>query len=147
MNSSQAHNEVYKAVKSGHLTRLDTCELCGVKARTVAHHYNGYNNPLDVWYICYSCNSSLCGYHDGSLTREQAREVIAAKEQAKKWIVACRMEKNTNLWHIKFQGVEAQARKVYQSNVKAMWKFEGIVLLNPIQEIIESVGDTSTLFE
>jgi len=39
----------------------------------VAHHWNGYDNPLDVWWICRSCNRKLQHKHDGSLTLELAK--------------------------------------------------------------------------
>ena len=39
----------------------------------VAHHWNGYDHPLDIWWICRACNRKLSNKHDGSLTLEQAR--------------------------------------------------------------------------
>lgn len=44
--------------------------------KLIAHHWNGYDNPSDVWWICYSCNSTLANRHDGSLTLEQARNYV-----------------------------------------------------------------------
>src|SRR3990172_9659095 len=131
MTPNQAHREVYKATKEGRLSRYDTCELCLAKGRMSGHHYNGYDNPLDVWFICYSCNSQLRGYHDGSLTKEQARELIAAKTWAKGWIVAFPSKKATNLWYGKFQGNEAQARKFYRKQFRRMRQPRGMALLNP----------------
>ncbi len=78
---------VNAAVHRGELTRPTICELCSVDVtqpsedefshpRIVAHHYRGYDHPLDVWWICARCNRILKGKHDGSLTKDQAREYI-----------------------------------------------------------------------
>lgn len=136
MTPSQAHKEVYKATKEGRLTRPDTCELCPAKGRMSGHHYNGYDKPLDVWFICYSCNSQLCGYHDGSLTKEQARELIALKKQATEWKVVGQSKKNPDVWYLRFQGTETQARKQYQYKAKRM---SGVALLTPTGEVVEQI--------
>lgn len=93
-----ARNKVSKALESGHLSRPKKCELCGdtpkpsqVKSKNgktrkrpkiFAHHWNGYNNPLDVWWICQSCNLKLRGqkYHSGQVTKEEAKKIVAPKE-------------------------------------------------------------------
>lgn len=147
MTPNQAHNTVHKAVKEGRLAPSDACELCGTKGKTVGHHYNGWDKPLDVWYICYGCNSQLRGYHDGSLTQEQARELIAANAQARRWIVAFQSKKDPNLWYSQFQGNETQARKYYQKKINQARRAKGIVLLNPLNEVIEWVGDSTGLFD
>lgn len=85
-----AQSMVNSAIKNGELKRSDTCELCGVdpkvlldpsrKARhTIAHHWNGYDNPLEVWFICYGCNYHLRGKHDGSFTKEEAAAFVNSK--------------------------------------------------------------------
>lgn len=76
-----------QVVKRARLHRPDTCQLCNLNvvtynlyrdlqrtkpARIVAHHYNGYDHPLDVWFICHHCNM-IVREHDGSLTLDQAR--------------------------------------------------------------------------
>lgn len=147
MTPSQAHMKVHQAVKEGRLTPSDACELCSSNGKTVGHHYNGWDKPLDVWYICYSCNSQLRGYHDGSLTQEQARELIAAKEQARGWIVAFQSKKDPNVWYIQFQGSEAQTRKYYQKKINRIRRAKGIALYNPLKEPIEWDGDTTGLFD
>lgn len=87
--------KVYKAVKDGKLERPTVCQLCGSvcesvdyvgrfgpckRARIFAHHHNGYDHPLDVWWICYRCNARLNGrqFHNGTVTMEQARLLIAS---------------------------------------------------------------------
>src|SRR5688572_20301753 len=47
------------------------CQTCGDKRKLVAHHWNGNENPTDLWFVCYSCNKIL---PNGGLTLEQARE-------------------------------------------------------------------------
>lgn len=87
-----AHHAVRAAVEKGLLQRSATCELCGFNAperrklrlkfglkwriRIEGHHWRGYEYPLDVWWVCSRCNHQLCGKHDGSLTKEQARCII-----------------------------------------------------------------------
>lgn len=91
--------EVTKALSKGQLVRPTCCELCGkepgytrftryspifkrmldvLRPKIVAHHANGYDHPLDVWWICQHCNSKLRGYkyHCGLVTREQARMIL-----------------------------------------------------------------------
>ena len=73
--------EVGKAIKEGRLTRPHTCELCGGDHYTQAHHWNGYDNPLDVWWLCFSCHGRLRGviYHIGIFTKEKAWKIIQTK--------------------------------------------------------------------
>lgn len=42
----------------------------------VPHHFRGYDFPLDVWWVCRSCNRRLVNKHDDSLTIEEARKYI-----------------------------------------------------------------------
>lgn len=42
----------------------------------VAHHWRGYEYPLDIWWICRSCNRKLQHKHDGSLSIEEARRYV-----------------------------------------------------------------------
>lgn len=93
-----AHMAVSKAIKSGEMTRLEVCQVCGRNPSTdkrwwhglydydplssgtrykmtIAHHWRGYDYPLDVWWVCYSCNRKL-RVHDGSVSLQQAKEVI-----------------------------------------------------------------------
>lgn len=86
--SGQAITLVGKAVKAGLLVRPDTCELCGDSPKGFAqpgskclihgHHWNGYGNALDVWWVCQSCNFKLAGevFHCGIISKEQARAIV-----------------------------------------------------------------------
>lgn len=87
---------ISKAIESGDMARSDTCELCGdspspititrndgftyKRSKIVFHHWRGYEGDaaLDVWNICQHCNSILRGpkFHNGSVTKEQARQVV-----------------------------------------------------------------------
>jgi len=96
LTAKQAHGRVRIAIENGLLVRPAQCEVCGVTIeqieRThkdvwgylaslagepyrplsfpliVAHHWKGYAHPLDVWWVCQSCNRRLHGRHDGTVT-------------------------------------------------------------------------------
>lgn len=84
---------VNKAVKDGLLVRPDACELCGEIPKGFAqpaskclihgHHWNGYGNALDVWWVCQSCNFKLAGevFHCGIITKEQAKAIVAMSSE------------------------------------------------------------------
>lgn len=96
---SNATAKVIRAVKSGKLQRAKQCQLCGTKLRfkkvktkwgatysrpsIVAHHWNGHDNPLDIWWICHECNTRLRGpeYHNGSLSLDEAKKFIASYDR------------------------------------------------------------------
>lgn len=95
---SKSQNAVTRAVKDGVLIRPTVCELCGdapgkllirrykrneYRTLIVAHHANGYESPLDVWWICHACNQRMKGYqfHSGRFTREQAREYLGLADK------------------------------------------------------------------
>lgn len=101
MNTDRARAAVAAAIRRGELTRLDVCELCGLSAsdynaragggrRTsiVAHHWAGYDHPLEVWWVCRSCNTLLQHRHDGSLTRAEARALVAGPLQVTRQRIA-----------------------------------------------------------
>lgn len=79
-----AISAVNSAIASGKMMRLDTCQICGdTPANTkrpaiVGHHWQGYDYPLDVWWICRPCNRFLSGekYHNGTFNLEQVRKVV-----------------------------------------------------------------------
>lgn len=74
-----------QAIKTGEVERRSSCELCDSKSRIVGHHWRGYDYPLDVWQICDSCNGILRGrkYHNGSVSKEEARHVVEANRKAR----------------------------------------------------------------
>ena len=59
-----ARSAVNVAIQSGKIVRPDHCELCGKPDEKLrdgrtglrADHYNGYDRPLDVRFVCVSCD-------------------------------------------------------------------------------------------
>ena len=80
---SVAVRRLNQAVKTGAIKKTNACQVCDAPGRTVAHHWNGHNHPFDVWWVCFRCNANL-KYHDGSVTLEMAREIIAARYKRRK---------------------------------------------------------------
>jgi hypothetical protein len=93
MKAIQAQQQVIKATKNEDLIRPSSCELCGstpdpikvcyesgtiFRPAIVAHHWRGYDYPLDVWFICAHCNVKLSGeqFHNGSVSKDEAREYV-----------------------------------------------------------------------
>lgn len=93
---SRAMRVIYKYLKEGKIIRPDTCELCGAKpgvikyeyeglivirSKIFAHHWNGHENALDVWWLCWTCNRRLPGpyYHSGQVAKAEARAIVLAK--------------------------------------------------------------------
>jgi hypothetical protein len=81
----RARDKLRKEVKAGRITKPDYCQLCGHPANLLGHHWRGYAFPLDVWWICNSCNTHKQLTHDGSQTLEQMRntmqQVVKPKQQ------------------------------------------------------------------
>lgn len=53
----KAHRKLQWAIESGKMTR-GLCECCGTE-KTDAHHWNGYDNPYDVQWLCRSCHVTV----------------------------------------------------------------------------------------
>ncbi len=82
-----AHHIVKQGVDEGELTRPSVCELCTFRPKNdliMAHHWQGYDTPLVVWWICRSCNRMLAGKHDGSLTINEAKNYVLSHKRKKK---------------------------------------------------------------
>lgn len=96
MKPSKAHRLVRKAIADKNLIRPKVCELCDdteiiawsisplfshllpyKRDFIVSHHWKGYDFPLDVWFICHSCNTLLRGYHSGNVSKEQIRDIFS----------------------------------------------------------------------
>ena len=89
-----AVREIRKAIEKGEIVRPKVCDLCGkvpteqkikcidgrvlLKTGFMAHHYNGYENQLDVWWVCHSCNSKMRGekFHNGSMSKDDVRKIL-----------------------------------------------------------------------
>ena len=61
------------------------CQICGrvgnMYVEVIAHHWRGYEYPLDVWWVCPSCHKKLRDNgvdHSGKTTLEEAKRIIGA---------------------------------------------------------------------
>jgi hypothetical protein len=70
-----AHNAVFRAVKSGLIVKAKRCECCGSGGRIEAHH-NNYQNKLNVVWLCPVCHRQ---YHMG---KGEAAENVRVKVNA-----------------------------------------------------------------
>lgn len=85
---SKAISAVTKALRKGQLERPRVCELCGKipakkeRAAIHAHHWNGYDHPIDIWWVCASCNAYLVGnrFHIGKVSKAEAIAYIEARK-------------------------------------------------------------------
>ena len=62
---NMAHQIVKQAIEDGQLIRPSACELCKFEPENdfiMAHHWQSYDIPLVVWWICRSCKSAW--WHD-----------------------------------------------------------------------------------
>lgn len=86
-SQSKAITAVTEALRKGLLNRPEVCELCNkrpVKKRRApihAHHWNGYDHPTDIWWICASCNGYLASerFHIGKVSKDEARAYIESR--------------------------------------------------------------------
>ena len=61
----RAQQKVRDAVRHGKLIKPNTCEICHAhfpREKLSAHHFNGYDHPLDIQWLCHFCHS---GVHAG----------------------------------------------------------------------------------
>ena len=56
----QAHSKVHAALKTGELVKSPFCQLCLTSNYALdLHHYNGYENWMDVLTVCRPCHKDL----------------------------------------------------------------------------------------
>ncbi len=82
-----AGRRVNQALNNGILSKGDYCQICLESCETVGHHFKGYDFPFDVWWVCRRCNANLRP-HDGSLTLDEARDLILNKYANKSMALA-----------------------------------------------------------
>jgi hypothetical protein len=73
----RAYRMVKIAIKDGILVKPDECELCGKESHLHGHHWDGYNNPLKVIWLCPTCHHMAHGRGKGMV--EGKRWMYAAK--------------------------------------------------------------------
>jgi len=56
-----AQAKVNRELKAGRIIKPDKCQECGKPNRLHAHHWHGYDNPLDVIWLCPSCHHAAHG--------------------------------------------------------------------------------------
>lgn len=52
-----AQGKARYAVRTGRLYKSDFCTKCGSDTPLVAHHWNGYDRPLDIEWLCRLCHA------------------------------------------------------------------------------------------
>jgi hypothetical protein len=95
--STEAHRIAKKAIKDKKLITPKNCELCGDTEEIwrkllpgirrkflIPHHWKGYDHPLDVWFVCYSCNALFRGQHNGKADKEEIRRIFEIYTPASK---------------------------------------------------------------
>lgn len=83
---NMAHQIVKQAIEDSQLIRPSACELCKFEPENdfiMAHHWQSYDTPLVIWWICRSCNRILVGKHDGSLSLDEARDYVLSRKRKK----------------------------------------------------------------
>lgn len=56
----RAHQQLRDAVRHGHIQKPSACEECRCnveKAKLCGHHFQGYESPLTVKWLCHSCHA------------------------------------------------------------------------------------------
>lgn len=56
-----ARTAVKRAIKSGVLSRPDTCDHCGGSATRIEGHHPDYSKPLKVLWLCRPCHNIIHG--------------------------------------------------------------------------------------
>ena len=56
-----AHRKLNLAVEKGRIVKATQCQECGKEGRLHGHHHHGYDNPLDVIWLCPSCHHAAHG--------------------------------------------------------------------------------------
>lgn len=57
-----ARQKVRDAVRSGKIEKPLSCEECGTNTKREvlsAHHYNGYDHPFDIKWVCPGCHGKV----------------------------------------------------------------------------------------
>lgn len=55
---ASAHSKIAYAVRSGSVSRPDTCEKCSSYHSNIHAHHDDYSKPLEVIWLCTACHGS-----------------------------------------------------------------------------------------
>jgi len=58
---ARAHKLVNNAVKNGDIIKPKYCSVCEKVGRLHSHHWNGYDHPYDIVWLCPSCHHAAHG--------------------------------------------------------------------------------------
>lgn len=117
-SQGRAHRAVAKAIQEGKLTRPKKCEKCGEepgndiggKSKIVAHHHKGYENPLDVQWLCQRCNIRLGLMPD---PREPPRVIETDIWEGGRYVICGGPRRtNKNLWWYGQPGYESGTAEI-----------------------------------
>src|SRR5207302_1883172 len=75
----KARRAVLYALRTGKLSRPNTCARCTMWAPTHAHHPRGYDEPLDVEWLCATCHTAA--HHPNSMSARISAERIQARTE------------------------------------------------------------------
>jgi hypothetical protein len=51
-----SRNKIEICIKNGSIKKPNSCENCNKISKLEAHHYKGYEHPLDVIWLCKDCH-------------------------------------------------------------------------------------------
>lgn len=129
-----AHRQVAKAIQENALVRPHRCEVCGLEdncdhVEIVAHHWRGYDYPLDVWWICKSCNWQLRGraFHKGEYSRALAALMIQGKSQYFGRCHQCEVEKEYSFYANKYRTYIQETKRCIQEINKDKAKYADLL--------------------
>lgn len=60
----KVRSEVYRALKTGEITRPDNCTVCDKECKPEAHHED-YDKPLEVVWVCKHCHEEIHHSNEG----------------------------------------------------------------------------------
>jgi hypothetical protein len=75
----RARLALMRAIRERRVVRPDRCSRCFSMATPEAHHPNGYENPLDVVWLCTICHNAT--HHPNSESARRAELAVLPPEE------------------------------------------------------------------
>lgn len=137
------------AVRNGVIKRARRCQTCGHTGLTeatrqnpiVGHHWNGYNQPLDVLWCCRSCNAIMIDdkFHKGLFTLDEIIEYIG------KFLRDNNYDRQSLLWPTKARCLtEPEFDALNADKVRKVWERAHNATTNEVlslvSDFLEDVG-------